>query len=197
MVVLPRLVLAAAAWVAGQRLQRAGRLPAQLAAYARFALGGEQGAALAVSVTPYAFEPPAATVHSLAALLSRTYGRGAQPELRPPIAYGDEGSLAAAFDADAHRVAGRVLLMNLAATPETENHGAAIVAARDHARRARPEQRLLVVVDESAYASRFAGAAAASGRLEERRRLWRDFVAGYGVEVGFTHEADPPPQPGA
>jgi hypothetical protein len=82
--------------------------------------------------------------------------------------------------------------MNLAATPETENHGAAIVAARDHTRRARPEQRLLVLLDVSAYAEHFPAGAAAPGRLEERLRLWRDFVGGYGVEVAFTQEPGPP-----
>ena len=87
--------------------------------------------------------------------------------------------------------------MNLAATPETENHGAAIVAARDHVRRARPEQRLLVLVDASAYAERFPAADSTPGRLEERRRLWREFVGGYGVEVSFTDEADGPPTRGA
>ena len=148
-------------------------------------------------MTPYAFEPPPGTVENLAGLLSRAFGRGAHPELRAAIAYGGENAIPAAFDADAHRVAGRVLLMNLASTPETENHGAAIVAARDHARRARPEQPLLVVVDESAYAARFAAGAAAPGRLEERRRLWREFVAGYGVEVAFTRETDAPPPAGA
>lgn len=196
-VVLPRLVLAAAAWLAGRRLQRAGYLPAHIAAYARAALGAGQDLPLVVSVTPYAFEPPPGTVEALATLLPRTHGRGARPELRATIAYGDESSIPSGFDADAHRAGSRVLLMNLAATPETENHGAAIVAARDHARRARPEQRLLVVLDESTYAARFAAADSPAGRLEERRRLWRTFVAGYGVEAAFTHEAGgAPPQPG-
>ena len=136
---------------------------------------------------------PPGVGEALAAPLSRAFGSGARPELRKPIAYGDESVIPAAFDADAHRVAGRVLLMNLAATPETENHGAAIVAARDHVRRARPEQRLLVLVEESAYAARFPASGPAPGRLEERRRLWRDFVGGYGVEVAFTQEADGPP----
>jgi hypothetical protein len=95
------------------------------------------------------------------------------------IPYGAEDSIPAAFDADAHRVGGRVLMMNLAATPETENHGAAIVAARDHVRRARPEPRLLVLVDESSYAARFGAPASATARLEERRRLWRAFVRGW------------------
>ena len=41
------------------------------------------------------------------------------------------------------------------------------------------------------------GRAAATGRLEERRRLWRDFVGGYGVEVAFSPEADAPAARGA
>jgi hypothetical protein len=150
-----------------------------------------------VSVTPFAFAPLPGAEAALARLLSSAFGHGVQPEMRATIAYGDESSLPSAFDADAHRVAGRVLLMNLAATPETENHGAAIVAARDHARRARPEQRLLVVLDEAAYVSRFGAAASSAGRLEERRRLWRSFVAGYGVEVAFTHDDGDAAQPGA
>jgi len=195
--VIPRLALAAIAWLDGRRLQLAGHLPAHVVAYARLALGAGQEVPLAVGVTPYAYEPPPGTLETLAPLLARTHGRGARPELRATIAYGEESSIPSTFDADADRAASRVLLMNLAATPETENHGVAIVAARDHARRARPEQRLLVVVDETAYVSRFAEANSPAGRLEERRRLWRAFVAGYGVEVVFTHEAGTVPQPGA
>jgi hypothetical protein len=113
--------------------------------------------------------------------------------MRPAIAYGEESAIPAAFDADAHRVGARVMLMNLAATPETENHGAAIVAAREHVRRARPAPRLLVLIDESSYAARFGEASSPPGRLEERRRLWREFVAGHGVEVSFTGESAAPP----
>jgi hypothetical protein len=190
-VVLPRLVLAAFAWISARRLQSAGHLPASVAAYARSVSGlGAPGAPIAISVTPYAFDPPAGGADALATPLSRAFGNGARPEMRAAIAYGDEDRIPAAFDADAHRISGRVLLMNLAATPETENHGAAIVAARDHVRRARPEQRLLVLVDETAYAARFPADGSATGRPEERRRLWRDFVGGFGVEISFTQEAE-------
>ena len=194
LVVLPRLALAALAWISARRLQSAGNLAPGVAAYARTVLGADaQGMPTTISVTPYAFEPPAGLGEALAEPLSRAFGRGAGAELRAAIAYGDEDKIPAAFDADAHRVAGRVLLMNLAATPEAENHGAAIVAARDHVRRARPEQRLLVIVDETAYAARFSPGDSAPARLEERRRLWRDFVGGFGVEIAFTREAVGPP----
>jgi hypothetical protein len=54
-----------------------------------------------------------------------------------------------------------------------------------------------VVLDESAYAERFPPAGPTAGRLEERRRLWRDFAAGHGVEAALTREEAPPPRPGA
>jgi hypothetical protein len=89
--------------------------------------------------------------------------------------------------------------MNLAATPEAENHGVVIAAARDAARRARPPAAVRVVVDESTYAGRMAADASLAKRLEERRRLWRDFVAGYGLEAelgdmpGFRDETKSSP----
>ena len=87
------------------------------------------------------------------------------------------------FASGAHRAAElHVLLLNLAATPEAENHGVVIAAARDATRAARPPAALRVVVDESPYAQRLAGDASLAPRLDERRRLWRGFVAGYGVE---------------
>jgi len=45
---------------------------------------------------------------------------------------------------------------------------------------------LRVVVDESPYAARLEGDASLAARLEERRRLWRDFVAGYGLEADLV-----------
>jgi len=78
------------------------------------------------------------------------------------------------------------VLMSLAATPEAENHGIVIAAARDAAHRARPPAAVRVVVDESPYAQRFAADSSLAPRMEERRRLWRDFIAGYGLEADFV-----------
>jgi hypothetical protein len=46
-----------------------------------------------------------------------------------------------------------------------------------------------VVVDESPYAERFAGDGSFASRLEERRRLWREFVAGYGLDADLVELA--------
>jgi hypothetical protein len=44
-----------------------------------------------------------------------------------------------------------------------------------------------VVVDESAYAARLAGDSSLAARLDERRSLWREFVAGYGLEADLVN----------
>jgi hypothetical protein len=45
---------------------------------------------------------------------------------------------------------------------------------------------LRVVVDEAPLLSRFEGDASLAARVEERRRLWREFVRGYGLDATFV-----------
>ena len=98
--------------------------------------------------------------------------------------YGEEVALRSMLESGvAGEAEGLVLLLALAATPESESHGLAITAARDAARRARPERELHILVDESAYAARLGGDASLAGRVAERRELWRGFVRGYGIEA--------------
>jgi hypothetical protein len=105
-------------------------------------------------------------------------------ERRTSLRYGEEDMAGAAFAIGAHRTADlHVVLMNLAATPEAENHGVVIAAARDAAHQARPPAGVRIVVDESPYAARLASDPSLASRLDERRRLWRNFVAGYGLEA--------------
>jgi hypothetical protein len=70
--------------------------------------------------------------------------------------------------------------MTLAATPEVENHGALIRELRDSLTDGAKSSPLLVVVDEAPYSARMFGEGF-ERRLQERRALWRDFVAGYGL----------------
>lgn len=184
-VVLPRLLLAALARLGAWRLERAAVLPVDLRRYAADVLRGSgavrnKGVA---SVTPYAYEPSDASLAGLARWLQGMAG-ATQVERRTSLRYGEEDMAGAAFAIGAHRVADlHVVVMSLAATPEAENHGVVIAAARDAAHQARPPAGVRIVVDESPYAARFAGDASLAPRLEERRRLWRNFVAGYGLEA--------------
>jgi hypothetical protein len=184
-VVLPRLLLAAVATLGLWRLDRATPLPDDLRRYATDVLRGSgivrsPGVA---SVTPYAYEPSEASLAGLTRWLQGAAGT-TQVERRTSLRYGEEDMAGPAFAIGAHRVADlHVVVMSLAATPEAENHGVVIAAARDAAHRARPPAGVRIVVDESPYADRFAGDASLASRVEERRRLWRNFVAGYGLEA--------------
>jgi hypothetical protein len=188
-VVVPRLLLAGLATAALAWLGRASALPDGLRSYAVAAFRGSGlvRSGGVTSVTPYAYEPSDAALAGLGRWLAGVTPDEVRLERRPTLRYGEEDMAAPGFASGAHRTAERhVVLMNLAATPEAENHGVVIAAARDAAHRARPPAAVRVVVDESAYAARFAGDASLAPRLDERRRLWRGFVAGFGLEVDLV-----------
>ena len=181
-VVLPRLLLAGIAGFKARRLQRVPELPGDLVAYAGQALGaGGQGLPLPVRVIPYAYAPAASAIALLGPELQEWFGRGARAELQPAIAYGDEAALGSRLQGGRDRC---VLLMNLASTPELENHGSLLERARESAR-ADSSAPCRLLLDETSYAERFGGDAGPGGRLEQRRQLWREFAARHAIEVRF------------
>jgi hypothetical protein len=181
-VILPRAVLAIAAAVAEWR-QASAPWSNEMTSYARRVLGatarGTTG--YAVQVVPYACETTPAALAALANGLEARFGTPVAIEPGTPVAYGDETRIASqsgeatAFDA-------RVLLFSLAATPEAENHGAALQAMRDASGRA-GAPLLVVAVDGSAFVSRFGQDPALGRRLAERQALWREFVTAYGLDA--------------
>jgi len=194
-VVVPRLLLAGIATVSLAHLGRTKLLPDELRTYAAsvFRGGGLFRSSGVTSVTPYAYEPSDGSMAGLERWLQSVTQGEVRVDRRTTLRYGEEDMAGPAFDSGAHRVADlHVVLMNLAATPEAENHGVVIAAARDSARRARPPAAVRVVVDESAYVERLARDASLASRLEERRRLWREFVAGYGLDADLVNLADVP-----
>jgi Protein of unknown function (DUF2868) len=186
-VVLPRIALAAAGWLSELRTAYLSGIPSQLLGYARRVFGAPgRGLRSAVAtVTPYAYEPPAGTLAALQTLLTRRLGAAVRLGMQPLLHYGEEAraSRAIATTPGAATSDAQVLLFSLGATPENENHGLVIATVRDAVQRARPAPELLIVVDEAPYAARLGGDASYERRLEERRDLWRRFLAGYGLEL--------------
>ena len=181
-VVLPRLALSLAGTLFITRWSQRAPLPAWLAAYFRGtfgALGGSIGRGIA-TVVPYAYEPSAEARAGLRALLPRALGEGLTLDPRAAVRYGEEAEFVRELDA-AGKADVVVLLFNLAATPEEENHGAVIAGVRDWLAARQPRgPRLLVLVDEGPYAERMA-ADGAAGRVAERRDAWQQFVAAHGL----------------
>lgn len=182
-VIVPRLLFAAWAGAAAMRRLAA---PASLDAYARVAFSGVGGLVDRgiVMVVPYAFEPQAQAQARLRTLIAAEMGEHLAVDARAPVAFGDEEAFVRGLADGAAALADVVvLLMNLSATPEDENHGAVIEGVRDWMARERPRSQLVVMVDEAAYATRMGAAGGAPARLDERRRAWQSFIAARGLEA--------------
>lgn len=191
-VIAPRLVLAAFDTIALRRSVRRMRLAAGSVAYARRVLGAESAIDRAVIVMSYGYELSAQARTGLSLLLSEALGGEVMLDVRPPMRYGEEDEAAAVQVEPAGSTEGRlsVLVMNLASTPEDENHGAVLTAVRHAPAATGRNSAVGVIVDESSYAARMTGDPAYAARLEERRHLWRKFVAARGFEASVTSLAD-------
>jgi hypothetical protein len=190
-IVGPRLLLAALSTVSIWRRAANVELPASLGAY--FTKTFETAAASApdaVTVVPYGYEPAAAAMVELRRQLVATVGDGVSIDCVSPVRYGDEAAVLR--DVSPTREGDLlILLLNLAATPEDENHGAAIdrlcgLAVSGKSRKA------LIVIDEGPYAIRMASHGGPTERMTERRRLWTGFIEQRGATACFIDLASEP-----
>ena len=180
-IVVPRLVFAAIKTVSIWRHAFSAALPASLAAYFGRTFGdGRALAWQAVTVVPYGYEPSDAALAKLRSLLSAALGDAATVSCLSPVRYGDEDALTIGNGETP------VVLLNLAATPEEETHGVALDRVQ---RRATASSKALAIVDEGPYASRMSAAGGAPERMNERRRLWQDFVERHGPSACFVNLA--------
>lgn len=183
-IVVPRALLALVATLRAAHYARRTPLPPPALGEARDLLAG-QGVTTGgqpVEAIPYGFEPPPGADCALTRLLEAALGSSARLTLRAPVPYGGEDDFLRALAAESSAPARAVVLCNLASTPEAENHGTFIAGVRDAVQRRRRDARALVVIDATAYARRM-GEGGLAGRVAERARAWREFVAGYGVDA--------------
>jgi hypothetical protein len=181
-VVLPRIALALLATISISRWSCRAPLPPSLIAYFRTVFGASGGAIGRgiVTVIPYAYEPSEASRAGLRALLLPALGESLTLDARAPVRYGDEDEFLQGLG-DAGKPEVVVLLFNLSATPEEENHGAVIAGVRDWLAARHPHAQLLVLVDEGPYAARMAADGGADARVAQRRHAWQQFVAAHGL----------------
>ncbi len=146
----------------------------------------------AMRVFPYSFTVDELRDKNLHVLAKTLLGDQARLMLRPSTQYGEEvrealqrgdssGSVPAPGD-----VALTVLLFNLSATPENENHGAFLAHFRRHSRHV-----ILVMLDESSYLERFAGQAGGELKIRERIALWRQFCELHNASLALVNLLHP------
>lgn len=135
-------------------------------------------------VLPYSYTLDEARDRGLAAIAVSLLGEQARVMLRPSLAYGEDP--ADAIGPDASGVTITAVLFSLAATPETENHGAVL----DQLRRV-SSRGIAVLVDVSNLAQR----AGTEVRLAERIALWRQFCHFHGCSATIVNLLDPATYP--
>lgn len=178
-VLLPRLALAL--WAAGRARWLARRFPLPLdEPYFQRLLREHRGGTPQLQVLPHGAAPSAQAALGLRALLEQVFGPGLKLSVAAATAYGDEDAVAGL--APAAGTTQRLVLVDLATTPEDDTHGRFLRALRA----AEPALPLLLLADESGFRRRFA---ATPERLAERRLAWRALAESQGAAwVGVALE---------
>ena len=164
-VVLPRSLLAALAGWRARRLARRFPLPLDGAYFDRLRRQ-QQGGRAVVQVLPHGAPAQAAAALGLRSVLVPVLGDDLVLQFAAPLRHGDDAPPRAPEGTTL-----RVLLVDLAATPEAEEHGRLLAALGSGG-------AALLVADEAAFRRRFAGL---PERLAERRQAWAQLAQAHGV----------------
>jgi hypothetical protein len=176
---LPRAALAA---MEGWRARRlAADIPLALdEGYVRRLLAGWRGEALQIAAVPYSVELEARAAEKLRGLLHGFFGARSHVELHESTPYGAEIDAALPGGEQGGiepRRRCRVVLFNLAQTPESEVQGQFLrrlkLQAQEH------DEDLLVLVDSSRYRASVSSAQ----RWRERMNAWREVAAHAGLDA--------------
>jgi hypothetical protein len=166
LVVAPRLLLALVESIRAARLARSLPLSLDAPYFRRLLARGP----LRLLVQPYSFDPSPAAREALARGLRALHGPQTECAWLAPLAYGE-----VTLPRLGEEAASGLLLFPLAQTPEAEVHG-------ELARTASPSW--LLAADASTLRARLG--AEAPGRLEERKRLWEETMAGAGRQLAVV-----------
>lgn len=177
-VVLPRLVLAMASGSVAARLTSSFPLPLEEDRYFRRLLARRSGEPAQVRVIPYGYTPDQQVKAALAEVLTEAFEGPVKTQFEETVPYGEEDTYAP--DAAATVPDWIVVLFNMTATPEAENHGVFVKRVQESMGRA---PHVLAVVNESSYRERLAGQPDMESRLTERRAGWESVMREHGVPV--------------
>ena len=192
-VVLPRMLLAAAAHWKARRLERNFPLDLRQPYFRKLAQAMDCTPGV-LRVLPYSFTLDEARDRGLNAVAVMLLGEQARVMLRPCIPYGEEMDEALRdMPLDDGSVSLTAVLFNLSATPEKENHGALLKALKALSHRS--SHGIGVLIDESGYLERIGAQAGGKARLAERIHLWQQFCRFHGMYATIVNLRDPGKRP--
>jgi len=179
-VVVPRLALAALASARERALAKQFPMPLEQP-YFRRLLGAWREGSAHVAAVSYGFSVPPARREGLARIVVRALESPVDIVWSPTIGYGSDD----VPDLPGGPLAAVLVIFNLNATPERENHAAFAAALAARIAGAAP---LVAVVDTSDLVARFG---AAPERIAEREATWQRALAAHAMDIVFARLADP------
>ena len=180
LVIVPRIALAAVAWLAQRRHADAMPLPLRDPYFQALLRGWRQGTARIAAVA-YSYEIPPVNAEALAQVLTRALQSTVDVDWLPVTAYGADEMPRIEPVAPTAIVA----VFNLGATPEREAHGEFVRAL---AALAGAHVPLIAIVDTSEFVARFGDQ---PRRIAERTGNWQRALAAAGSEPLFMQLARP------
>ncbi|MCJ7798253.1 MAG: DUF2868 domain-containing protein [Polaromonas sp.] len=180
LVILPRLALALAAWRTEKKLAAHFALSLEQPYFLKLAAAMDPATPAVLPVFPYSFTVDGIRNEGLTTVARLLLGPQARTKLHASTPYGE------AAPADTAGTALTLVLFNLSATPEKENHGAFL----DHFLH-QSGRSFLVMVDQSGYRERLGPQAAGDARMHERIALWRQFCELHNTPACIIDLLDP------
>jgi hypothetical protein len=189
-IIMPRLVLAGWNALRVARLKSRFPIPGQEDFYVRRLTRSVRGDGAVVRIIPYSFHPPQTARAQLERVLADVLGERTRIILEPPIEYGGEDERVEGLDLRQGDVDHLIILFNLSATPEAENHGALIAGVRRRMAEAKSGAGLVVLLDEASMRQRLGSGAEA--RVESRREAWEAMLRQYNAApLSLNLDAEP------
>jgi hypothetical protein len=172
LVVLPRLALATFASFRLRMFER--RFPINLTdGYFQKLAARYARKAVEVIAIPYAKALLPSAAIALSQIVQEVFGSRSTIRIFETVPFGGEDDLPDVSSSSPDSI--HLVLFDLASTPESENHGAFLKALNVQASSRRP---VIALVDCHEFNARFGGT---GDRLEQRTKLWRQFLADCGV----------------
>jgi hypothetical protein len=143
-----------------------------------------------VRVIPYSFRPPEHIQRQLERLLADVLGEKTRVMLEPSIPYGAEDDWLAQADVSDGGADHLLVLFNLSATPEAENHGALVAGIRNRLVQTKSGAGLTVLLDESGMRQR--ADVGGEERIQSRRAAWETMLRQhYAAPLSLNLDAEP------
>jgi hypothetical protein len=186
-IVVPRGAMWVWHAVRANRLRSDFALPLEADPYLRRLLMTLRGQGTVVRVLPYSYHASERVRQNLQTLLAAILSEKSQVDIAPAIPYGGEDDYLASDALDDDQQAEHVVvLFNIAATPEKENHGALVDGLQNSKRQGKAVPQITILLDESAYRQKLARQGGAEERLRSRREAWQAMLNNHDARILFA-----------